>query len=246
MCGRFLLTTPARVIAELFQAHAGRFAEMGPRYNIAPSQPVLVVRNSRSRGRVLETMRWGLIPRWAKEESIGLRTINCRSETASTKPAWRDNFTRRRCLVPADGFYEWKKLGSGKKQPMVLRVRSRPGEEAGSDEAGSHLTALAGLWDRWQPPEGEPIDTCTILTTQPNNLVKDIHDRMPVVVPREDWSEWLAAETNDDRVKELCRPIEASTMEAWPVSPLVSNTRNEGEELIRRVKTIEEPGLFGA
>jgi putative SOS response-associated peptidase YedK len=240
VCGRFLLTTPARVIAELFEAQAGRqgLPEMGPRYNIAPTQQVLVVRTSRERGRVLEAMRWGLIPRWAKDEAVGLRTINCRSETAATKPAWRASFQGRRCLVPADGFYEWKKLSGGKKQPMLVRVMGAGGPET---------FALAGLWDRWRPPEVRPIDTCTILTTEPNELLKDVHDRMPVIVPREKWGAWLDPGTGVERAKETLRPLDASAMEAYPVSALVSNTKNEGAELARRVEPKPEGqgGLFG-
>jgi putative SOS response-associated peptidase YedK len=204
-------------------------------------QTVLVVRNSKERGRVLEGMRWGLIPRWAKDEAIGVKTINCRAETAATKPAWRASFRDRRCLVPADGFYEWKKMdgGGGKKQPMVVRVKAE------GDAPGAHVFALAGLWDRWRPPVGEPIDTCTILTTEPNELVRDIHDRMPVIVAREEWGEWLDPSADVERVKEALTPMDAGKMEAWPVSSLVSNTRNEGEELVRRVEVEKQGGLFG-
>jgi putative SOS response-associated peptidase YedK len=210
---------------------------MGPRYNIAPTQQVLVVRTSRERGRVLEAMRWGLIPRWAKDDAIGIKTVNCRAETAATKPAWRASFQGRRCLVPADGFYEWKKLAGGKKQPMLVRVRGARGPDT---------FALAGLWDRWRPPAGEPIDTCTILTTEANDLVKSIHDRMPVIVPREKWGEWLDPGTDVGAAREALVPLNASVMDAYPVSALVSNTRNEGEELARRVEAKQEGqgGLF--
>jgi putative SOS response-associated peptidase YedK len=180
-------------------------------------------------------MRWGLIPRWATDESIGVKTINCRSETAATKPAWRASFGDRRCLVPADGFYEWKKLPGGKKQPMLVRVKGAGGE--------GQPFALAGLWDRWTPPQGQPIDSCTILTTQPNAIVRDIHDRMPVIVAKERWGEWLDPGADLERINDTLRPFDAALTEAYPVSALVSNIRNDGPELARRVG--EEMGLFG-
>jgi putative SOS response-associated peptidase YedK len=185
-------------------------------------------------------MQWGLIPRWAKDEGTGVKTINCRAETAATKPAWRASFRDRRCLLPADGFYEWKMMEGGKKQPMLVRVKGEGG--------GGATFALAGLWDRWRPPESGPIDTCTVLTTEPNEIVKNIHDRMPVIVPREKWGEWLDPGTDVERAREALKPLDAGGMEAYPVSALVSNTKNEGAELARRVEVAEQErqgGLFG-
>ncbi|HYE62899.1 MAG TPA: SOS response-associated peptidase [Phycisphaerales bacterium] len=233
MCGRFLLITPARVVAELFRAHAGLTGSQDailfqPRYNIAPSQPVLVVRNTKDgTGRELAGMRWGLVPSWAKDESIGLKTINCRSETALEKPMFRSLYERRRCLVPADGFYEWKAVpGRRTKQPMLIQVR----------EAGQPKTfAMAALWDRWRPPEGEPIDSVTILTTAANEQVAPVHDRMPVILPASAWDDWLAARQPAPSAVELS---------LTPVSTLVSNVRNDGPDLVRPVAVEEQGGLF--
>jgi putative SOS response-associated peptidase YedK len=234
MCGRFLLITPARVVAELFRAHAGLTGPHDPllyepRYNIAPSQPVLVVRNTKDgQGRELAGMRWGLIPNWATDESIGLKTINCRSETALEKPMFRSLYERRRCLVPADGFYEWKAIpGRRTKQPMLIQVR---------DGDGPTTFAMAGLWDRWRPPVGEPIDSVTILTTAANEQIAPIHDRMPVIVPREGWDSWLGGRAEASG---------AAILTLTPVSTLVSNVKNEGPDLVRPVVVEEQGGLFG-
>jgi putative SOS response-associated peptidase YedK len=232
MCGRFLLTTPARVVAELFRAHAGLTGAADPllfqpRYNIAPSQPVLVVRTTKDRqGRELAAMRWGLIPSWAKDEAVGLKTINCRSETALEKPMFKGLYERRRALVPADGFYEWKTIaGRRHKQPVLIRALQ---------EGAPALFSMAALWDRWRPPEGEPIDSVTIITTAANETIQPIHDRMPVIVPRDHWDRWLAG-------GDAGPPPPLTTT---PVSTLVSNVRNEGPDLIRPVAVEEQRGLF--
>lgn len=233
MCGRFLLITPARVVAELFRAHAGLTGPQDsllfqPRYNIAPSQPVLAVRNTKDgQGRELAGMRWGLIPSWATDESIGLKTINCRSETALEKPMFRSLYERRRCLVPADGFYEWKAVpGRRTKQPMLIEVR---------DDGRPTTFAMAALWDRWRPPEGEPIDSVTILTTAANEHISPVHDRMPVIVPKGGWDDWLAGRAP---------AAEDARVTLTPVSTLVSNVRNQGPDLVRPVVVEEQRGLF--
>jgi putative SOS response-associated peptidase YedK len=233
MCGRFLLITPARVVAELFRAHAGLSKPedptlFAPRYNIAPSQRVLGVRNTKDgTGRELVALRWGLIPSWAKDESIGLKTINCRSETALEKPMFRTLYERRRCLVPADGFYEWKTIpGRRTKQPMLIEVR----------EDGKPTTfAMAGLWDRWRQPDGTAVDSVTILTRAANEAIAPVHDRMPVIVAPGGWDDWLGG-----------REVGPSDLNVslTPVSTLVSNVRNDGPDLVRSVVVEEQRGLF--
>jgi putative SOS response-associated peptidase YedK len=170
MCGRFTLRASPRLIAEQFDLF--NMPELKPRYNVAPSQSVAVVRQQPdAEGRELALLKWGLIPAWAADAKIGNRMANAHSETAASKPSFRSAFKRRRCLVVADGFYEWQKVGS-KKQPHFIRLRDdRP-------------FGIAGLWERWDK-QGEPIESCTLLTTEPNELMKPIHDRMPVIIPAE-------------------------------------------------------------
>jgi len=167
MCSRYRLSSTEEEVAEFFEAEP--MEELLPRYNIAPSQPVPVIRQVGSR-RAIRMVRWGLVPFWAKDLSIGLRLINARSETVLDKPSFRDSFAERRCLVPANGFYEWKKTGE-RKQPFHFGIKD-----------GS-LFAFAGLWDYWSP-DGTVLESCTILTTTPNALLQDVHDRMPVILHR--------------------------------------------------------------
>lgn len=167
MCGRFTLRVPAAELVEIFRLL--RRPDVQPRYNIAPTQPVAVVRRI-DRGRELSMLRWGLVPSWAKDPKIGARMINARAETVATKPAFRTALRRRRCLVPADGFYEWAKSAGGTKQPhYITRRDGRP-------------FAFAGLWESWDGPDGSSIESCTIVTTEANDLVGRIHDRMPVIL----------------------------------------------------------------
>jgi putative SOS response-associated peptidase YedK len=177
MCGRFRLSRADKQIAEHFDTPDEM--EWSPRYNIAPAQRVAVVRqNSERPVRQFSLMRWGLIPYWAKDPSIGYKMINARAETVAEKPAYRESFKSRRCLIPADGFYEWKKAGKVK-QPYHFGM------------ADDSIFAFAGIWDRWKNPQGEVIETCLILTTTPNALLADVHDRMPVVLPLEHYDLWL-------------------------------------------------------
>jgi len=170
VCNRYRLTHSKQYLAERFQAWDE--VEDRPRYNIAPTQPVVTVRKEHGKKtRKFTTMRWGLIPSWAKDTSIGTRTLNARSETVTTTPAFRQSILSKRCLIPADGFYEWQKMGSVK-QPYCFEV----GE--------GEVFAFAGLWDQWRSPDGEIIESCTILTTTPNSLIAGLHDRMPVIVAR--------------------------------------------------------------
>jgi putative SOS response-associated peptidase YedK len=168
MCGRFVLMTPGRDLAERFGLEEEPVLE--PRYNIAPTQMVAIIRLEKETGRRrLDFVRWGLIPFWSKDPSIGNKLINARAETAAEKPAFSSAFKSRRCLVPADGYYEWKKRKEGQKQPYLAR------------NADGTPFAFAGLWEKWQAPEDQIIESCTILTTDANDLTRPIHDRMPVV-----------------------------------------------------------------
>jgi len=220
MCGRYTLTADGGAITEIFKVTEA--VELSPRYNVAPTQEVAVVGRNHEGGRTLGTMRWGLIPSWAKDPSIGSRLINARSETVAEKPAFRASFKKRRCLVVADGFYEWKKVGSAK-QPYYIGLKGHP------------PFAIAGLWDRWRDKEsGETIRSCTLLTTGPNALTETIHDRMPVILHPEDYDRWLDPEFHDREALESClRPYEADAMEAYPVSTLVNNVRNDRPECIQ-------------
>ncbi|MBI5758349.1 MAG: SOS response-associated peptidase, partial [Planctomycetales bacterium] len=172
MCGRFTLRTPADELSELFSATLRDGLLLSPRYNIAPSQLVACVRQPPEGQRELVTLRWGLVPSWAKDAKIGYSLINARSETVANKPAFRSPFRRRRCLIPADGFFEWQAVpGSKTKQPHYITLQ------------GGQPFAFAGLWERWIGPDGNPLESCSIITTEPNELMKTIHNRMPVILP---------------------------------------------------------------
>ncbi len=194
MCGRYRLSGTEEEIAEFFEAEPTE--ELHPRYNIAPSQPVPVIRQA-GFGRAISMVRWGLVPFWAKDPSIGSQLINCRSETVIDKPSFREPFAERRCLVPADGFYECKKAGERRK-PFHFGMKD-----------GS-LFAFAGLWDHWRSPDGTILESCTILTTTPNELLQDVHDRMPVILHRSHHDTWLTAPpAENQRLTELLVPFEA-------------------------------------
>ena len=220
MCGRFTLRAPASVVAEQFALFD--VAEFRPRFNIAPSQPVAVVRHvgdGPGPQRGLAWLRWGLIPSWASDPAIGNRLINARAETAAEKPAFRAALRRRRCLVAADGFYEWQRSGAGK-QPYFFRMRDdRP-------------FALAGLWESWEGPDGA-IESCTILTTEANAVVRPIHDRMPVILAPADCAPWLdPAVQTPEPLRPLLRPHPPEPMLAFAVSPYVNNPMHEDPRCI--------------
>ncbi len=206
MCGRYALTSPPAVIAERF--HLLWTPQIEPHYNIAPSQMIPAVRET-GEGRALAWLKWGLIPHWAKDAGIGMKLINARGETLAEKPAFRDAYRRRHCLVPADAFYEWKPV-AGRKQPYSIRMRDRS------------LFGMAGLWERWKDPDGRLVESCTIVTVDANPLVAPLHDRMPLILAPADYDAWLAAETGA-----LPHAVPAEAMEAYPVNPLVSNARND-------------------
>ncbi len=218
MCGRFALTAPASTIAEVFQVDV--LPDVLPRYNIAPTTEVAcIVRNDGQD--VMKTFRWGLIPTWAKDRKMAYQTINARAETVATKPAFRSAFKRRRLLVVADGFYEWERTDPKNKVPHLIQVK------------GGKPFAMAGLWERWTDPEtGEELNTCSIVTTGPNELMKGIHDRMPVILPKEAWGTWLDPEVQDPAVlTELLVPYPAEGMEERKVSKKVGDVKNKGEEV---------------
>jgi putative SOS response-associated peptidase YedK len=216
MCGRYSITTTFEAVRKLFGVRPGAPNWWTPRYNVAPTDPSPVVR-LRDGERELVQLRWGLIPYWAKDAKIGYSTINAMAETVATKPAFREPFKRRRCLVVMDGFYEWQKLEGGKKQPYRIVMRDRA------------PFGVAGLWDRWRPPEGEPVESFTLLTGEPNAVAAAIHDRMPAIVDLADFAAWLTAAPGSEA---LLRPYPAERMEAYPVGTAVGNVRNQGPELI--------------
>ena len=219
MCGRFTLSAPAEQLAQQFDLPAEPITV--PRYNIAPTQPVAVVRaNPETKAREWALTLWGLIPSWAKDPSIGNSLINARAETLATNRTFRDPFQRRRCLIVADGFYEWRRIGS-ERYPMFFRLRSR------------RPFVFAGVWDRWKPREGEPLVSCAIVTCPPNGLVAPIHDRMPVIVAPEARAYWLAADAEPADLTALLRPYPESEMEAYPVSRLVNTPKNDTPECVQ-------------
>ena len=217
MCGRYTLTQTGQLPA-VFEISEVRIP---PRFNIAPTQEVPVVRLSEERGRYLDSLKWGLVPGWAKDPSIGARMINARSETVDKKPSFRDAFRQRRCLVPADGFYEWKKLPRAK-QPYFIGMGDRS------------VFAFAGLWECFERADQE-LETFTILTCEPNTLLSNIHDRMPVILPRETYSAWLDPKTDPTDLSSLLIPYPAVNMTSFPVSKLVNSPRNDTPHCIEPV-----------
>ncbi len=229
MCGRFTLTTSPdelqaafdwlKMPPEMSEAQGGR-----PRYNIAPTQPVAVVPNDGFNR--LDYFTWGLVPSWAKDPNIGSRMINARAETLAEKPSFRNAFKRRRCLILADGFYEWQVIpGQKSKQPMYITLEDhRP-------------FAFGGLWEIWKSPDGSEIYSCTIITTEPNPLMATIHNRMPLILPPESYTQWLNPnEQRPEALKSLLEPYPASQMAAYPVSSLVNSPANDTPELVEPLR----------
>lgn len=218
MCGRFSLAAAIEELAEAFSVLEPPPAPEA-RFNIAPSQALLAVVADPERRFV--RLRWGLIPSWAKDPSMGARLINARAETVAEKPSFRSAFKARRCLIPATGFYEWQRREAGKKQPYYLRLQAaRP-------------FAFAGLWERWTGLEGEVIDSCTILTTSASTLMEPIHDRMPVILESRDYELWLDPDTRSpDRLVPLLKPYPSDQMSAHQVSSLVNSPTNDSPECI--------------
>jgi putative SOS response-associated peptidase YedK len=218
VCGRYKLSRRKQIVEEHFDSVSGE-EDWSSRYNIAPTQPIPVIRqNAKEPIRELSLMRWGLIPSWAKDSSGAARMINARAETASTKPAFRDALKFRRCLIPADGFYEWMRMGKTK-QPYCFEV----GE--------GDVFAFAGIWDCWKDPSGNWMKTCSILTTTPNTVTAPVHDRMPVILDPDAYDLWLDPGMKDvSAASDLLRPYDARHMRSYPVSTRINHVMNDDEE----------------
>lgn len=214
MCGRFTLTSPAETVAGLFELE--ELPALTPRYNVAPTQSVVVVRTTQDNpARALVELQWGLIPSWAKDRNIGSRMINARAESAAEKPSFRSAFRRRRCLVVADGFYEWQKLGT-RKQPHYIHLADRK------------PFAFAGLWEHWEDAQGDAIDSCTIITTEPNDMIAKLHNRMPVILQPHDYTFWLDPKVREpEKIQPLLRPYPSEEMFAYPVSTRVNKPSSD-------------------
>ena len=220
MCGRFSLTADLGELARRFEFD-GNLLDLEPNYNVAPTQNVLTVINGENRRGGF--IRWGLIPHWAKTASIGSRMINARAETVAQRPAFRDAFRRRRCLVLADGFYEWQRAGSVKKPMRIVMESGEP-------------FAFAGLWAMWRDSEGNRIPSCTIITTEANDLLRPIHNRMPVILPREMEEFWLDRDVQDVAVLEnALTAYPSELMQTYQVSTLVNSARNSGPQVVEPV-----------
>lgn len=224
MCGRYKLGRGREAFLKYFGADRDTY-DWSPRFNIAPTQQVPVIRQDpKEPNRRLSDMRWGLVPNWAKDLSVGAQMINARAETAAEKPAFRDALKLRRCLIPADGFYEWQRSKSTK-QAYCFTLQD------------DSVFAFAGLWDRWKSPAGEVIETCSILTTTPNALTRDVHDRMPVMLLSGDYDLWLDPGFRDTTaVRDLLRPYDANLMKKFPVSARVNNAQNDDRECAEAVQ----------
>jgi putative SOS response-associated peptidase YedK len=219
MCGRYRLSRRKQMIEGYFETE--NEVDWEPRYNIAPSQPVGIIRQDPSKPeRHFSLARWGLIPSWATDASIGFKTINARAETVADKPAFRDAFVSRRCLLPADGFFEWRRSGK-EKQPFHFGMQD------------DSLFAFAGLWERWNDPTGSVIESCSILTTTPNSLLADVHDRMPVILRPENYDLWLdPGFKNVQALAEVLAPFDASRMKSFPVSTRINTVANDDPDCI--------------
>lgn len=219
MCGRFTLSQPSDAIASAF--NLPEIPSLEPRYNIAPTQLIPAILTTPGQNdKHLQMLYWGLIPSWAKDASIGAKMINARAETASEKPSFKNALKRRRCLIIADGFYEWQRQ-DGKKQPYYFRL-----------ESGQPF-AFAGLWENWHSSEGETITSCTILTTEANDLLRPIHDRMPVILDAKDYDTWLDPEVQKpELIQPFLHPYPAKLMHSYAVSTKVNNPKNNTPECI--------------
>ena len=222
MCGRYTLFANYEDIVERFHIEAGIMEEEYERsYNIAPSQSVLSVINDGSVNR-LGYLKWGLVPSWAKEAKVGYKLINARAESLADKPSFRNAFRNRRCLILADSFYEWKRYGDSK-IPMRIKLKS------------DQLFAMAGIWEAWLSPEGRKLYTCSIITTEANEFMSQIHDRMPVILPQEDESKWLNPAVHDSsELSRLLKPFDKELMEVYEVSAALNSPKNNFADLIKR------------
>ncbi|KQL35123.1 SOS response-associated peptidase [Psychrobacillus sp. FJAT-21963] len=213
MCGRYTLFTNYEQLMDRFDVAVAMDEEFyAPSFNIAPSQQVVAIIHDGKSNRMGQ-LKWGLVPSWSKDEKIGYKMINARAETVDEKPSFRQAFLKRRCLIPMNSFYEWKTTTSGK-VPMLIKMKS--------DE----LFTVAGLWEMWKAPDGKSIYTCTLLTTEANTLMEDIHHRMPVIFKQENEKNWLDSLQNIDELKSMLVPYDASLMEVFPVSSEVNSPKN--------------------
>lgn len=231
MCGRYVRKSTRREIAAWFGTEEGENLDWGTSYNVAPQTFQPVVRLKRENGqREIVLMRWGLIPFWSKDAKIGYSTINAKAETVATAPAFREAFKQRRCLIPADAFYEWQKLNPKHKQPFAIALSSR--EPYG----------FAGVWERWRDPQTQEwLETFSILTTDANQVVAPLHNRMPVIIERKDYARWLGSGDPAQPPADLLRPFPAEQMTAWKVDKAVGNVRNDHAQLLETPP--EEPML---
>jgi putative SOS response-associated peptidase YedK len=226
MCGRYRLSRKKQILEEQFDAVFEE--DWSPRYNIAPTQPVPIIRqHPKEPMREISLVRWGLIPSWSKDSSSAAKMINARTETAATLPAFKDAMKSRRCLIPADGFYEWKKTGKTK-QPHCFEVN------------GGELFAFAGIWDRWKNPSGKWVQSCSILTTTANSLTSAVHDRMPVILELDSYDLWLdPGMKNVSVASEMLKPFDASLMRCYPVSDRINRVVNDDAECSVAVEPVE-------
>ncbi|WP_339281329.1 SOS response-associated peptidase [Paenibacillus sp. FSL H8-0282] len=222
MCGRYTITVTMEELMVRYFANDSTIIHYAPTYNAAPMQQIPAVINTGSSNKLGE-LRWGLVPSWAKDDKIGSKMINARAESLLDKPSFKRLVSSRRCIIPSDGFYEWKAQGSSK-QPMRIVMRD------------GGIFSMAGLYDIWMDPEGNKLSTCTIITTTPNELMAEIHNRMPVILKPEDEPEWLSRSNQDaTSLIKLLKPYDQHQMRAYPVSTAVGNVRNNTKELINEI-----------
>lgn len=221
MCGRIVLNTAPGELAATFRLNAE--PTLVPRFNIAPTQPVAAVRADEGGGRVCDLLAWGLVPKWSPDPRMGAKMFNARSETVTQKPSFREAFAHRRCVVPVTGFYEWKRRGDV----------AQPHYFSASDGG---LLGLAGLWERWEYPGGDVLETCSVLTTSANRLMRRVHHRMPVILEPTAFDRWLDTPADrSDGLHDLLQPSADAVLRTWPVATLVNKAANDGPELIAPV-----------
>lgn len=229
MCGRYTLTAKPEAIQQAFDLTS--VPPLTPRYNIAPTQPVPII-TSEQRD-TLTIVQWGLIPSWSKDASIASKLINARAETLDEKPSFKNAFKRRRCLIPADGFFEWKAGDNGgKKKPQFIYVGER------------EVFAFAGLWELWNSLTGDPVYTCTIITTEPNELIRGLHNRMAVILDKQDYDAWLSPDTPLTDTKSLLRPYPSERMSLYEISTLVNNATVDTPAILEPYRPAEQKDMF--
>ena len=223
MCGRYVFDDDGKLVAIIYGVPKSREIDIKRRYNIAPTTKVPVIRQDEE-GRRIDLLRWGLIPFWAKDTKIGYSLINARGESVADKPSFREAFKKRRCLIPASGFYEWQSIPGAKvKQPYYITLQS-----------GEPMT-FAGLWESWKNPEGEIVQSCTIVTTEANEMMAKLHDRMPVILDKKGWDTWLDTTADKETLLALIHPYPADEMRAWPVSTRVNKPADESPALVEKI-----------